>query len=49
MKKLLTLTLGVVVLAGFTGLSAAQERKAGEQPAASPPAGQKDPCANVKN
>lgn len=33
MKKLLTLALGVVVLVVFTGLSAAQEKKAGKKPA----------------
>ena len=38
MKKLLTLALGVVVLAAFTGLSAAQEKKAGEQVTMQPPA-----------
>jgi len=34
MKKLLTLALGVVVLAAFTGLSAAQERKSGPKSSA---------------
>ena len=34
MKKLLTLTLALIVLAAFTGLGAAQERKAGEKPLA---------------
>lgn len=33
MKKLLTLTLGVVVLVAFTGVSAAQEKKAPVGPA----------------
>jgi uncharacterized protein (DUF58 family) len=36
MKKLLTLALVVAVLAAFTGLSAAQERKAPAKPAATP-------------
>jgi len=38
MKKLLTLALALVALTAFTGLSAAQERKAPAKPTAIPPA-----------
>ena len=38
-----------VVLAAEKAVAPTTERKAGEKPAASLPAGQKDPCANVKD
>ena len=38
MKKLLTATLALLVLAAFTGLSVGYNKKAGEAPAAYPPA-----------
>ena len=38
-----------VVLAAEKAVAPTTERKAGEKPAASPPAGQKEPCVNIKD